>query len=162
MTAPALRPYLPRDAEALAELFQLSVLNLAEEDYSDDQRTAWAAAAEDEAFAPRLGKALTLLVDSADGPLGFGSLENNATIAMLYVHPAHARRGVATLIMDALEKLATARGAAALKADVSDTAASFFAARGYRPIQRNTVICNGEWLANTTMEKRLQPAKGAA
>lgn len=162
MTAPSLRPYLPKDADALAELFQLSIAVLAEDDYSEDQRAAWAAAAEEPDFDARLGKSLTLLVDSPEGPLGFGSLENNATIAMLYVHPDHARRGVATLIMDALEKLAEARGATVLKTDASDTAQPFFAARGYQPVQRNTVIRNGEWLANTTMEKRLQPAKGAA
>ena len=162
MTA-TLRPYLPTDAPVLAVLFQASIEVLAEDDYSPDQRAAWAAAADEPAFAEKLAKGLTLLVGNEEGPLGFGSLENNATISMLYVHPDYARNGVATLIMDALEKLAEARGTRAIKVEASDTAQPFFAARGYQPVQRNTVTLNGEWLANTTMEKALgAPAKGGA
>ena len=59
----------------------------------------------------------------------------------------------------ALEKLAAARGATRLKADVSDTAQDFFTRHGFEAQQRNTVLRGGEWLANTTMEKAL---KGAA
>ena len=47
MTAPALRPYLPKDAPVLAELFQLSVEELTQDDYDADQRLAWAAVADD-------------------------------------------------------------------------------------------------------------------
>jgi len=41
---------------------------------------------------------------------------------MLYVDPASARRGAATALLDAIERLAAARGAKRLTADVSDTA----------------------------------------
>jgi putative acetyltransferase len=74
---------------------------------------------------------------------------------MLYVHPAATRRGVAALLVDALEKLAAGRGAKRLTADASDTALGFFEHRGFVPMQRNTVQRNGEWLANTTVEKKL-------
>jgi putative acetyltransferase len=62
---------------------------------------------------------------------------------------------VGALLFTALEKLAGARGAARLTADVSDTAEEFFRRRGFRPQRRNTVPVGGEWLANTTMEKPL-------
>lgn len=157
MSAPALRPYLPADAENAADVFRAAIEVLAEDDYSDDQRSAWMGRADDvEAFGQRLAAGLTLVVASADeGILGFGSLAGNALIDMLYTRPDFARRGVASLIMDALERLAAARGTAALKVDASDTAQPFFAARGYTPVQRNTVIIEGEWIANTTMEKKL-------
>ena len=64
------------------------------------------------------------------------------------------------VLCDALEKLAGGRGAKALTVDASDNAAEFFAKRGYVAKQRNTVTVNGEWLANTTMQKVL--ADGAA
>ena len=35
------------------------------------------------------------------------------------------------------------------------TDSEFFARRGYEAMQRNTVAIGGEWLANTTMQKRL-------
>ena len=42
-----------------------------------------------------------------------------------------------------------------LTVDASDTAEPLFRKRGYTPKQRNTVTLNGEWLANTTMQKTL-------
>ena len=54
--------------------------------------------------------------------------------------------------------MAGARGAKALTVDASDTAEPLFRKRGYTPKQRNTVTVNGEWLANTTMQKTLAEA----
>jgi len=82
-------------------------------------------------------------------------LKDNEQVEMLYVHPAVARQGVATTLLQALEKLAGARGANRLRADVSDSAYNFFKRRGFVAQRRNSVPIAGEWLANTTMEKRL-------
>ena len=41
--------------------------------------------------------------------------------------------------------------------DASDTARGFFEHRGYVPQRRNTVLLGDEWLATTTMEKKLTP-----
>ena len=41
------------------------------------------------------------------------------------------------------------------------SARDFFATRGYQPQRRNTVSREGEWLANTTMEKPLAGARAA-
>jgi putative acetyltransferase len=61
------------------------------------------------------------------------------------------------MLADALEKLAAARGAKLVTVDASDSARGFFEKRGYVAQQRNTVSRGGEWLANTTMDKRLEP-----
>ncbi|WP_141678693.1 GNAT family N-acetyltransferase, partial [Acinetobacter baumannii] len=65
------------------------------------------------------------------------------------------RQGIATMLVDALGKLAGSRGAAALTVEASDTAQNFFAKRGYTAQQRNSVTINDEWLAHTTMKKTL-------
>ncbi len=160
MTA-RLRPYLPTDAVGLADVFRTSIEILAEDDYSDAQREAWAAVADDtDDFARWLGGMLTLVVEAEEGLVGFAALEDNSMIALLYVRPDFARRGVATLLCDALEKLAAARGTTLITTDASDTSQPFFEKRGYRATQRNTVMRNGEWLANTTMQKPLEPLPG--
>jgi putative acetyltransferase len=153
---PALRPFLAADAPLLAEIFRASVAELTGDDYSENQQEAWAASADDEeAFAARLTNALTLLGTIDGAPVGFASLAGTERVDMLYVHPAAAGQGVGSMLIDALEKLAAARGAARLTADVSDSAQDFFRRRGFVATQRNTVQLGGEWLANTTMEKRL-------
>ena len=81
---------------------------------------------------------------------------------MLYVHPSAVGQGVGAMLCDALEKLAGARGAKILTVDVSDNAQEFFLKRGYVGKQRNTVTINGEWLANTTMQKTLAEAAPGA
>jgi putative acetyltransferase len=158
----ALRPMLPTEAPLLAEIFRASIEELTGDDYSKAQQQAWAATADDEeAFAARLGKQLTLLGTIEGSPVGFASLKGTGDLDMLYVHPAAAGQGVGAMLIDALEKLATSRGASKLTAEVSDNAQDFFKKHGFVAQQRNTVARGDEWLANTTMEKKL-PAKDKA
>ena len=155
----ALRPFLIEDTPLLAEIFRASVEELTVDDYSESQQQAWVAAADDqEELARRLSDQLTLIATLNGSPVGFASLANNETIDLIYVHPAAAGRGVGTMLVDALEKLGLARGARRLTADVSDSAQDFFEKRGFTATQRNTVQRGGEWLTNTTMEKKLGAA----
>ncbi|MVT50260.1 GNAT family N-acetyltransferase [Bradyrhizobium yuanmingense] len=152
---PALRPFLPADVPMLAAIFAASIEELTGDDYSEAQQEAWMAAAEDEEFGKRLASDLTLIATLEGSPVGFASLRGNDHIRMLYVHPAVAGQGIATMLVDALEKLAGGRGAKSLSVDASDTAEGFFAKRGYTAQQRSSVTINDEWLANTTMKKTL-------
>ena len=149
-----LRPYLPADALALRELFAASIEELTQDDYDEDQRAAWVSVAEDGgAFADRLGKMLTLVVEVDGQPVGFASLKDNSIIDMLYVHPFHAGEGIGTALADALEKIAAARGATAISVDSTDTAQEFFEGRGYLPMQRTVVPLDDEMLSMITLKK---------
>jgi putative acetyltransferase len=151
-----LRPFLPADTPLLAEIFREAVAELTGDDYTETQRVAWAALADNtQNFGDDLSQELTLVATMAGSPAGFATLEGKDKIGMLYVHPAAVGQGVAAMLIDALEKLAGARGAASLKVDASDTAYGFFIKRGYIAQQRNSVSAGGEWLANTTMQKQL-------
>jgi putative acetyltransferase len=153
---PALRPFLAADTPMLAAIFVASVEELTGDDYSEAQQQAWASAADDEEqFGKRLASELTLIATLQNSPVGFASLKGTDHIDMLYVHPGAVGQGVASMLCDALEKLAGSRGATSLSVDASDNAQEFFSKRGYVGKQRNTVTVNGEWLANTTMQKTL-------
>ena len=154
--APALRPFLPADTPVLAAIFAAAIEELTGDDYNEAQQEAWAAVADDEdAFGKKLASELTLIATVQSAPVGFASLRGKDHIDMLYVHPGAAGQGVASMLLDALEKLAGGRGAKSLTVDASDNAQGFFARRGYVAKQRNSVTVNGEWLANTTMQKTL-------
>ncbi len=156
----ALRPFLVQDTPLLADIFRASIEELTAEDYTESQQAAWASVADDEeAFAKRLGEQLTLIVTMNGSAVGFASLSNNEAIDLIYVHPAVAGQGAGTMLVDALAKLAAARGAKRLTADVSDSAQDFFNKRGFTAQQRNTVLRGGEWLANTTMDKTIAREK---
>jgi putative acetyltransferase len=151
----SLRPFLPADLPRLAAIFRAGIEELTGEDYNEAQQAAWAALADEDAFAERLASDLTLVALLNGELAGFASLRGEDHIGMLYVDPPAVGQGVATTLCDALEKLAGARGATKLGVDASDTARGFFEKRGYQPLHRKTVHCFGEWLGNTSMEKRL-------
>src|SRR6195256_6099743 len=153
---PALRPFLAEDTPVLAEIFAAAIEELTGEDYSEAQQEAWTSVADDEEqFGKRLAGELTLVATLQNSPVGFASLKGADHIDMLYVHPSVAGQGVGSLLCEALEKLAGGRGAKSLTVDASDNAEGFFLKRGYVGLQRNTLTVNGEWLANTTMQKTL-------
>ncbi|WP_315729718.1 MULTISPECIES: GNAT family N-acetyltransferase [unclassified Bradyrhizobium] len=152
----ALRPFLAADTPMLATIFVAAIQELTGDDYSEDQQEAWASVADNEAaFGKKLASELTLIATMQGSPVGFAALKGNDHVDMLYVHPSVAGQGVGTLLCDALEKLAGARGTKTISVDASDTAIDFFKKRGYAAQQRNSVTINGEWLANTTMKKEL-------
>ena len=154
MNSVALRPYLPADAKRCAEIFRLSIEELAADDYDEEQREAWAARAEDEAaFGARLAEALTLLAVIDGAIAGFASLKGGEEIDMLFVDPEFARQGVGRALVDALSKLAEARGAKRLTAEASDAAKPLFERHGFTAQKRNLVHVGDQWLANTTMTK---------
>jgi putative acetyltransferase len=161
MTSPTdfpLRPFLPGDTMQLRELFAQSIEELTQDDYDEDQRIAWVLDAEDaDDFQKRLAQMLTLVVQIEGEYLGFASLKDNKTIDMLFVHPYYAGEGVGTALIEALEKIAAARGAETISADASDAAKEFFEKHGYVATQRNSVPRDDQWLSNTTMSKRLKP-----
>ena len=100
------------------------------------------------------------------GDLALRSLEEYAPDAQSLVDAVgftEDRRLAETVYARIVDKLrrepidtrAAGRGAARLTVDASDSAQDFFRRRGYALVQRNTVSCGGEWLANTTMRKAL-------
>lgn len=159
----ALRPFLPADAPVLREIFRDSIEDLTADDYTEAQQEAWASAADDlGVFKTKLSGQLTLVATLEGSPVGFASLEGKDKIDMLYVHPAATGQGVGAMLVDALEKLAGARGTERLTVDASDSARGFFEKRGYVARQRNTVSVGDEWLANTTLQKQLATKREAS
>src|SRR5258707_1402908 len=153
---PALRPFLSEDTPVLATIFVAAFEQLTGDDYNEAQQQAWARAADDEEqFGKRLGGELTLIATLQNSPVGFASLKGADHIDMLYVHPSAVGQGVASMLVEALEKLAGGRGAKSLTVDASDNAQEFFEKRGYVGKQRNTETVNAEWLANTTLQQAL-------
>lgn len=140
------------DLPAVLDLFRTSVHTLCRSDYTPDQLSAWAPEDLDEASWARRLQCQTFLLAEEDGALmGFASLEGDY-LDLLYVHPRHARRGVGTVLCDALERQCTGRR---ITVHASATARPFFARRGYRTVEPHQVERRGVTLINYFMEKEL-------
>src|SRR4051794_34805359 len=107
-----LRPFLSEDTPVLASIFAAAVEQLTGDDYNEAQQQAWASVVDDEdEFSKRLAGQLTLIATLQNSPVGFASLKGADHIDMVYVHPGAAGQGVASMLIEALEKLAAGRGA---------------------------------------------------
>jgi GNAT superfamily N-acetyltransferase len=80
-----------------------------------------------------------------------------AKIRAFFVHPAWARRGIGTMILDACENAAAAAGFTRFEMGATLTGVPFYRARGYAELERLAVpLKNGESLPIVRMEKRLR------
>ena len=118
---------LPQDAPLLAEIFRASIEELTDDDYSEAQQEAWASAADDEeAFAARLGKHLTLIATMDGSPVGFVSLDGADRDRHALCASGGGRAGRRHHAARRAGEASPARGAAQLTVDASDTAREFF------------------------------------
>lgn len=149
-----LRDYQPQDLPWLAQLFILSVTEVASRDYSAAQIRAWAQV--DEAcWRERLARARVFVACDGEKRLGFISLEHEGHIDLLFVHPQALRRGVAAALLARLEQAARQQRLTRLTTDASITARPFFAANGFSIEQVQTVALRGETFTNYRMVKTL-------
>ncbi len=152
----ALRPALPSDFGDLAILFQASIEELSLDAYDDAQRAVWAAKAEDEAaWAKHLASCVTLVAEEDGEPIGFATMRDNRIIEDVHVHPDMAFMGVGSQLVDALERLAAARGSKTMSVAATDNATAFFERIGYVAVRRSTLSSGDQWLPATVMEKTL-------
>jgi putative acetyltransferase len=153
----ALRPALPADFADLAILFQASIEELSLDAYDDAQRAVWAAKADDEAaWAKHLAGCLTLIAEEDGEPVGFAAMRDNSIIENVHVHPDMAFMGVGAQLIDALERLAAARGVAKMSVAATDNATAFFERVGYVAVRRSALSAGDQWLPATVMEKALK------
>ena len=77
-----------------------------------------------------------------------------AKIRAFFIHPAWARRGVGTLILDACEQAARAAGFTRYEMGATLTGAKLFGAKGYIAVKPISIpLANGETLPVIHMEK---------
>jgi GNAT superfamily N-acetyltransferase len=82
-------------------------------------------------------------------------LHDAAKIRAFFIHPAWARRGVGSLILQACEDAARAAGFTRYEMGATLTGAKLFGAKGYVPVKLISIpLVNGESLPVIHMEKR--------
>jgi putative acetyltransferase len=148
------REYRPDDLEAVVLLFQRSVHEVANRDYSPAQIFAWAPEAPDlEAWAGRLGTGGVFVYECNDQIAGFARVDDTGCVDLLYVHPEFQRQGVARALFDRVLSWAMSRGIRRLRSEVSITARPFFESIRFRVLRQQVVERRGVSLRNFRMER---------
>lgn len=155
---PTLRSYRPDDAAPLTDLYRRSVQHYGPRTYTVAQVAAWAATADVEQTAARCGDGRVVRVaqDDAGQVLGFGDLEADGHLDMLYVAPEAEGLRVGSLLYAALETHARERGMSRIFVEASEPARPLFERRGFILLGRNDLELTGVAIHNYRMEKRLR------
>ena len=138
-----LRRYVTEDLDAVVEVFQRAIREVACRDYDPAQIAAWSAVDRDEWEQWRLTRP-TWIADIDGQVVGFSDLEADGHLDMMFVHPDHQGRGIATLLLAAVEAAAREQGLTTIFTEASVTARSFFARRGFVLDKQDIIESDGE------------------
>ena len=136
-----IRPYHSDDCQAILSLFYETVHKINRRDYTREQIEA-------------LIHHKTLVAEMDNTIVGFGDLNGNF-LDRLYVHAEYQRRGIATAIMDRLERYAAEQNYTTIVTHASITAYPFFRDRNYQLLKEQQVERHGVFLKNIMMQKEL-------
>lgn len=139
---------------AACRIYRLSIWELAKGHYDLAQRRAWSSWGDDPAhMREKLVQGQTLVAERNGDIAGFAQRHPGDYINMLYVAPAHARRGVALALLQALESSAQAEGITQLTCHASAVSRILFERAGYRIRQTEYTARLGQRLVRYHMEK---------
>ena len=151
-----IRKYEVTDCAKIVDLFYDTVHTINAKDYTKTQLDVWATCKTDiVAWNNAFLEHNTLVAEEDSIIVGFGDMDNNGYLDKLYIHKEYQGKGIATAIVNELEKQATIQGNDIFITHASITSKPFFEKRGYIVICDNNVIRNGVELKNFIMEKHI-------
>lgn len=150
----SLRRYVTEDLDAVIDVFQRAIREVASKDYNPAQIAAWSQVDRDGWKPWRLTRPTWVAVDGAR-VVGFSDLEADGHLDMMFVHPDHQGRGVASTLLRQVEDAALAQGLRRIFTEASKTARPFFARRGFVVDAEQVVGKRGEPMTNFRMHKML-------
>jgi putative acetyltransferase len=154
-----IRPAQDADLKSIATLFHEAIHQVAARDYTPQQIQAWSPGEQSvEHWVRRTAGLKVRIAEWPESPgtaAGFIGFSDDGYIDLLFTGPAFVRRGVASRLLQDAEAELRRNGVTTAFANVSHTARPFFAAMGYRCLQRQRVWCRSVELENFRMEKNL-------
>lgn len=150
------RLYMPTDLDDVLKLFYDNVHHVCVDDYTPEQLDAWAPEKPDiYRWEMSLNKNHTLVVEMNNHIVGFGNVGETGYLDRLYVDKNFLHRGIATLLLEQLEKYVKAKGIVFMNTAASITSKPFFESHGYIVLKEQVVERRGVRMKRYLMEKKL-------
>lgn len=149
-----LRRYVTEDLDAVIEVFQRAIREVASRDYNPAQIAAWSTV-DRKAWEPHRLTRPTWVAFDGTRVVGFSDLEADGHLDMMFVHPDYQGMGVASLLLRRVEAAAIEQGLTRIFTEASKTARPFFARRGFVVDAEQVVGKRGEQMTNFRMHKLL-------
>ena len=152
-----IRPLTELDIPEMRELFRTTVLTVNSKDYTKEEVADWASCGDSiEHWKELLAKNDYIgAIDGQGKIVGFSSMNAEGYLHSMFVHKDWQGKGVATLLLSEVEKMACGYGVRKISVEVSITARPFFEKHGYKVVKEQKAKANRLWLTNYVMEKTL-------
>lgn len=128
-----LRVASKNDVPAIMALYRDTVRNINSKDYSPEQIAVWSDTTGMEATWGRcVSEQYFVVAVSEEGKItGFSSVAKNGYLDFMYVHKDFQRKGIASALLQEIERKAAQQKNGEIFSHVSKTAKGFFLKKGY-------------------------------
>lgn len=127
-----LRSATAEDSAGILAARSAAIHELCAGDYDAAQLDSWVSRLDEENCQRTIAAEVCLVADGGTGVVGFAEMNvAEGAIKGIYVHPRHARLGLGTMLLQALESRARSAGIRELIAQSSLTAVPFFRRFGF-------------------------------
>lgn len=147
-----IRKAVEGDLKGIHEVFSKAIEITAAPYYSSKEVAAWVSSVNHpERWTIRIQEDFVLVIEENNKIIGFASLKNGNYLDLLFVHPSHGRKGIATQLLTKLEE--QRNKSESLETHASLISKAFFAKNGYEFIRANKVDVFGVEMENYLMRK---------
>ncbi|RHJ79132.1 GNAT family N-acetyltransferase [Parabacteroides sp. AM08-6] len=145
------------DASKLKDLFQNTVLTINKRDYSKAEVEDWASCGDNLSNIEEMIKThyFIVAVNQQSQIVGFSSITPQGYLHSMFVHKDFQDKGIATMLLEEIERYAISNGIMRIASEVSLTARPFFEKRGYIVEKEQKRKANQLSLINFWMAKEL-------
>lgn len=145
------------DAVVLKELFQNTVLMINRRDYSQEEVEDWASCGDDLSEIEEMINThyFIVAVNPQSEIVGFSSITPKGYLHSMFVHKDFQGKGIATMLLEEIERYAITVGIMRITSEVSLTARPFFEKKGYVVEEEQKRKANQLSLTNFWMAKKL-------
>jgi putative acetyltransferase len=127
-----LRHATANDAPGILATHVAALRELCAGEYSETQLRAWSSGLAPEGYLPAIDSHVFLVAEGDTGIVGFVDFDpSGGEIVAMYVHPRHARLGLGTMLLQAIEARARAADIRELVLTSSITAVPFYERFGF-------------------------------
>ena len=149
------------DTIALKELFQNTVLAVNSKDYSQAEVEDWASCGDDLSNIEEMIKThyFIVAVNQQSQIVGFSSITPQGYLHSMFVHKDFQGEGIATMLLEEIERYAITAGITRITSEVSLTARPFFEKKGYIVKEEQKRKANQLSLTNFWMAREMAKIK---
>lgn len=149
----SIRQATPNDIASILDLYRNTVLTVNRRDYSQAEVEDWASCGETPKIEEMIKTHYFIVAETFQSQIvGFSSITPQGYLHSMFVHKDFQGKGIATLLLDHIERYAKEQEITKIISEVSLTARPFFEKRGYaveteQKRQANKLSLTNFWMA---------------